>query len=140
MRGGNIWSWDIGSASQLAAMRAEIRGLLQLAHLAPDDSDDSLAEPFLLAVDELASNGLRHGCQPVRAQVIVSRSELLVKVSDAKPAGVPELVTGRRPEHGGMGLLLVARLSTAHGWLRMAGRKVVWAYWCRSRAGAGQGA
>ena len=35
---------------------------------------------------------------------------------------------GRDPVHGGLGLHLVARLCTAHGWIPRNGRKHVWAH------------
>lgn len=123
---GAVWRWELASVAQLPGLRAELRGLLSTA--APAQPDESLEERFLLAFEELASNGLRHGGQPVLARVVAAEDGLLIEVSDAVADRPPEPAVGRDPARGGLGLFLVARLTSAHGWLVDGRRKSVWAY------------
>jgi anti-sigma regulatory factor (Ser/Thr protein kinase) len=125
---GDVWQWELASVAQLPTVRAELRR--HLAAFAAVDADDSLEERFLLAFEELASNGLRHGGRPVRARVVGAEGGFLIEVSDAVADRPPRPAIGRDPACGGLGLHLVARLTSTHGWLATAGRKSVWAY-CR---------
>ena len=83
---------------------------------------------MLLAFEELASNGLRHGRPPVHVTVTATRAGWLLEVSDAADDRPPTPAVGRDPVHGGLGLHLVARLCTTHGWIPRNGRKHVWAH------------
>ncbi|MGY1650101.1 ATP-binding protein [Geodermatophilus sp. SYSU D01119] len=123
---GPRYDCELASPAQLRLMRAELRRWL------PDLADDpDLVGELLLTLDELASNGLRHGLPPVRVSVAPATDDLLLAVSDAAPERTPEPATGRDPAQGGMGLNLVADLATACGWDVHDGRKHVWA--CLSR-------
>ena len=51
----------------------------------------------------------------------------LLVVSDASTERPPSPAVDRDPATGGLGLYLVARLATAHGWIAASGRKHVWA-------------
>lgn len=123
---GPSWQWDLSSVAQLPRARADLRSLL-LSSMA-SHADESLKERCLLTFEELASNGLRHGCQPVRARVVAAEDGILVEVSDCLPERPPTPDAGRDPALGGLGLPLVARLAAAHGWLAARERKYVWAY------------
>ena len=123
--GGPTGQWELATPADLHFVRAEVR---QLVDAESAVMDDARCERFLLAVEDLASNGLRHGGAPVRARVVVATQGLLIEVSDSEPERAPELALGRDPARGGLGLFLVARLTTTHGWLVDAGRKYVWAY------------
>ena len=123
--GGPSWQWELATTADLHFVRADVRRLVDAATVI---MDDARSERFLLAVEELASNGLRHGGPPVRARVVAAAEGLLIEVSDSEPEHPPELAIGRDPALGGLGLFLVARLTTKHGWLVSAGRKYVWAY------------
>ena len=125
--GGPSWQWELATTADLHFVRADVRRLVDATIVI---MDDARSERFLLAVEELASNGLRHGGPPVRARVVAAAEGLLIEVSDSQPERAPELDIGRDPAFGGLGLFLVARLTTTHGWLVSAGRKYVWAY-CR---------
>jgi hypothetical protein len=81
----------------------------------------------VLAVEELASNGLRHGRPPVQVTITAAALGWLLEVRDAETARPPQLAVGRDAALGGMGLALVARLSRVHGWDLDGDRKVVWA-------------
>ena len=122
---GQIWQWDLSSVAQLPTVRGQLR--CGLPSVIPARADDSFIDRFLLAFEELASNGLRHGGRPVQARILADGDGLLIEVSDSFPERRPELAVGRDPAFGGLGLYLVARLTQAHGWHIAAGRKYVWA-------------
>lgn len=119
--GGPTSQWELATAADLYWMRADVRRFVDAESVV---MDDARSERFLLAVEELASNGLLHGGPPVRARIVAADEGLLIEVSDSDP----ELAIRRDPTHGGLGLFLVARLTTTHGWLVDADRKYVWAY------------
>lgn len=122
---GGIWAWELASVAELPLARAELRH--QLAGALPVEANDDFEERFLLAFEELASNGLRHGGRPVRARVVTTNQGLLIEVSDSLPEQPPTPAVDRDPAFGGLGLYLIARLTAAHGWYTAAGRKHVWA-------------
>jgi anti-sigma regulatory factor (Ser/Thr protein kinase) len=123
---GEVWRWHLGTVAELPAARAELRSRLGPVGF-PDDDEDPCAERLVLAFDELASNGLRHGASPVVATVVAGSGGWLLDVSDRAPDAMPTPAVGRDPAHGGLGLHLVARLSVAHGWYVDDRRKHVWA-------------
>jgi len=123
---GSRWQWDVTRPDQLALVRREIRRRLDRSPGLPD-ADSEAGERLLLAVEELTSNGLRHGRLPVRAVITVAAGEWLLDVSDHAPAAPPTAVVDRDPALGGMGLQLTASLATAHGWITVGDRKHVWA-------------
>jgi anti-sigma regulatory factor (Ser/Thr protein kinase) len=118
---GSAWEWQIGSPAQLHYLRAELRARV-LEGADPDDCDH-----LLLAVDELTTNGLRHGVAPIAARVVVTDQGWLVDVTDGMTDHGPEPAHGRDPALGGMGLHLVAELTCRRGWSVAGGRKHVWA-------------
>jgi anti-sigma regulatory factor (Ser/Thr protein kinase) len=77
--------------------------------------------------EELASNALRHGRGEVRALVVAGAWGWLLDLSDEAPDRPPVPAVDRDPALGGMGLHLVAQLSTDYGWEERPGRKHVWA-------------
>ncbi|WP_336029285.1 ATP-binding protein [Geodermatophilus sp. FMUSA9-8] len=93
----------------------------------PDGVDDSAVERLLLAFEEPVSNGLRHGTPPVRASVTMLGDSWLLTVSDAAPDQPPAPAIGRDAADGGLGLYLIARLCSAHGWFQDGTRRTVWA-------------
>jgi anti-sigma regulatory factor (Ser/Thr protein kinase) len=127
---GVVWKWQLTSVDQLRGLRTELRRRLRAT---PDD-DEEVDEEILLAVDELASNGLRHGLGPVSARVIGTTRGWLVDISDRATGRGPEPATDRDPALGGMGLHIVARMSTLCGWTVAEGRKHVWALLRGNRA------
>jgi hypothetical protein len=63
----------------------------------------------------------------VRALVVAGTDGWLLDLSDEAPHRPPVPAVDRDPALGGMGLHLVAQLSTAYGWEGRPGRKHVWA-------------
>jgi anti-sigma regulatory factor (Ser/Thr protein kinase) len=102
-------------------MRAELRRWRIVGGLS--DFRDRL----LLVLDELASNALRHGGGQVRAAVRRTGDAFLVAVTDGDTSTPPTPAVDRDPAEGGLGLYLIAELSTAHGWYVDGDAKTVWA-------------
>ncbi len=119
--------WQLAGIAELPRLRAQLR-----THPAtspapagplPLDAHDEL----LLALDEMASNALRHGGGRVLAVVGQSDAGFLVQVSDSAPGSPPTPAVDRDPCDGGLGLYLIAEMAVAHGWYTDAARKHVWA-------------
>ena len=123
---GDIAAWDLTSLGQLPGVRVELREVL-LDHADHPDGPAPV-DALLLAFDELVSNGLRHGTGPVRARLVINSTGWLLDVSDQAAGRPPAPAVDRDPARGGLGLHLIARLTTAHGWTVSAGRKHVWAH------------
>ena len=121
-----LFEGDVTTAADLTRLRGDLhRELLRRGLPANADRDD--VERLLLAFEELASNGLRHGHPPVRVQVAETDDGWLIVVTDAAADRVPTPALDRDPARGGLGLYLVARLSAGYGWWAHTGRKHVWA-------------
>jgi two-component sensor histidine kinase len=121
-----IWDAAPGTPAELTAHRVRLRALL----LEPSTTHTLTAEDLdrlLLAFEELSSNGLRHGCPPVRVTVAATCTGWVLDVTDAATDLPPVPAVGRDAAEGGMGLYLIAQLATAHGWDAADGRKHVWA-------------
>ncbi len=84
-------------------------------------------DQLVLALDEMASNALRHGGGGVRAAVRQTDDAFLIEVSDHASTSPPTPAVGRDPSEGGLGLYLIAEMSTGHGWYVRDGAKHVWA-------------
>jgi anti-sigma regulatory factor (Ser/Thr protein kinase) len=123
---GPRYEFELTRAAELRAVRAGLRTWLPRV-LDGADEDGSVLDTLLLAVDELASNGLRHGAAPVRVHAAPTAQGLLLDVSDEDPAHGPEPAVDRDPALGGMGLHMVARLTGERGWTVAGDRKHVWA-------------
>ncbi len=115
------FAWDLRVVAELPDVRAELRTHLGAPHLA------DLRDRLVLALDEMASNALRHGGGAVRASVRPLGDAWLIEVRDGAPGTPPSPAIGRDPSEGGLGLYLIAELATAHGWYATAGAKHVWA-------------
>lgn len=123
---GPRYEHELSRAAELRAVRAGLRSWLP-GVLDGTDDEDAVLDTLLLAVDELASNGLRHGAAPVRVHAAPVPHGLLLDVSDDDPHHGPEPAVGRDPALGGMGLHMVARLTGERGWTVAGDRKHVWA-------------
>jgi anti-sigma regulatory factor (Ser/Thr protein kinase) len=114
-------AWDLDSVTELPLVRAQVR-----AHLAGPRQGD-LRDRLVLALDEMASNALRHGGGRVRVTVRPLTGAWLVEVRDGAPDTPPTPAVGRDPSEGGLGLYLIAELATDHGWYVTGETKYVWA-------------
>jgi anti-sigma regulatory factor (Ser/Thr protein kinase) len=121
-------AWELSAVGELPRVRAEVRRFVtgQDSAAGPDAAD--LHDQLVLALDEMASNALRHGGGGgVRAVLRTTADAWLIEVSDRAAARPPEPAQGRDPSEGGLGLYLIAELASAHGWYAQDGCKHVWA-------------
>jgi anti-sigma regulatory factor (Ser/Thr protein kinase) len=118
--------WQVSSPAQLHHLRADLRDHLRSC-ACDHDGEEPVSERILLIVDELASNGLRHGLPPVTARVVPTSDSWLIVITDLCTDHPPRLAVGRDRALGGMGLQLVADLTSARGWTFADGDKQVWA-------------
>ena len=89
-------------------------GELLAGHLDEDDLLD-----VIVLISELITNAVRHGRANERATIVVhvavAPHVLRVEVCDAGPGFEPPAVPRPRPEGGGNGLVLLARMSSSWG-------------------------
>jgi serine phosphatase RsbU (regulator of sigma subunit) len=117
--------WAPASSADLTAHRWQLAAALHGVSR-PAVAEEGAVERLLLAFEELASNALRHGGDPVRVEVTAADGFWLLDVSDAAVDQPPTPAVGRDAADGGMGLYLVASICTAHGWFTEGGRKHAW--------------
>jgi anti-sigma regulatory factor (Ser/Thr protein kinase) len=85
------------------------------ARLAALDGSPDLVEDLHLAIDEMASNAVRHGGPPVQLRLWASGDRVVCRISDRGP-GMDDPFAGYGPAHGadlsqgGMGLWLARQL------------------------------
>jgi anti-sigma regulatory factor (Ser/Thr protein kinase) len=115
-------TWSLRDIAELPTVRAQLR-----RHARAGFSDTDLLDQLILALDEMASNALRHGGGDVRATVRMTDDAYLIEVSDQAAAAPPTPAIGRDPSEGGLGLYLIAEMATEHGWYVEGGHKFVWA-------------
>jgi anti-sigma regulatory factor (Ser/Thr protein kinase) len=122
-----VWRYELRSVAELSRLRARVRSALTGRTTVVHPELEQWSERFVLIVDELASNALRHGGPPVAAALHRDHGEWLISVDDSSPRMPPIPAQGRDPGLGGFGLYLVADLSSRHGWCPEGGAKTVWA-------------
>jgi anti-sigma regulatory factor (Ser/Thr protein kinase) len=123
---GDVWHWQLGTMLVVSRVRSDLRARIAHPSVASGSTDDA-RDGLLLVFEELASNALRHGGGEVRALVVSCWNGWLLDLSDEAPDRPPVPTVDRDPALGGMGLHLVAELSSDYGWERRPGRKHVWA-------------
>ena len=121
------WGWELRRAADLTRSRMELHASVLSAGVPPGDIADDV-ERLLLAYEELASNGFRHGQAPVEAVVTAAGNGWLIDVIDAAVDRAPAPAADRDPAFGGLGLFLITRLCRDYGWSVVSGRKHVWGY------------
>jgi anti-sigma regulatory factor (Ser/Thr protein kinase) len=123
----SLLTWELDDVVELPRVRAELRR--HPATTAPSDDPDAadVHDQLVLALDEMASNALRHGGGPVKAVVGQTDDAFLVEVTDQAPSSPPTPAVGRDPSEGGLGLYLIAEMASRHGWYVRDGAKHVWA-------------
>jgi anti-sigma regulatory factor (Ser/Thr protein kinase) len=101
---------DASHVEDFAGLRRAVAAELAQVPAAPD-----LVQDFLLAVDEMTSNALRHGGRPVGLRLWVGDDRIVCTISD-RGAGWDDPFAGYGPahgedlSHGGMGLWLARQL------------------------------
>ena len=123
---GDVWHWQLEAMHTVSRVRSDLRARIAHPSVSAASTDDA-RDGLLLVFEELASNALRHGGGDVRALVVAGPSGWLLDLSDEAPDRPPVPAVDRDPALGGMGLHLVAQLSTDYGWESRPGRKHVWA-------------
>ncbi|MCF6509322.1 ATP-binding protein [Blastococcus sp. MG754426] len=116
-----VLTWRLRDVAELPGVRAEVRARLSGPGLA------DLLDRLVLALDEMASNALRHGGGEVRATLRTTGDAYLLEVTDQAAQHPPEPAVGRDPSLGGLGLYLIAELAAEHGWYADGAAKHVWA-------------
>jgi anti-sigma regulatory factor (Ser/Thr protein kinase) len=119
--------WELRDIAELPRVRAELRRHATGTAPGGGPVDLDLLDQVILALDEMASNALRHGGGHVAAAVRTTEDAYLLQVSDQATTAPPAPAVGRDPSEGGLGLYLIAELSTRHGWYVSDGHKHVWA-------------
>ncbi len=110
---GERWSCDLTSVAQLSGVRHQLHDLLPSLGRPPEPAPAAV-EQLVLAFDELASNALRHGQPPVRAQITTTDKGWLLDVTDTATTRPPAEDMNRDLAEGGMGLYLIAAFATDH--------------------------
>jgi signal transduction histidine kinase len=122
-----LWCEELGSIAALSGLRRRLRAELTGSATVEDPEREHWAERLVLIADELSSNALRHGGEPVATALSRIGDRWMVSVSDYSPEIPPEPAQGRDPGLGGLGLYLVADLAERFGWFAESGAKTVWA-------------
>ena len=87
---------------------------------------DGVREDVQLVVSELVTNGLMHGAGELVVRSAITADDVHVSVSDSGD-GLPEVLPIDPTRVGGLGLIVVGRLSTEWGVAAFPGGKTVWA-------------
>jgi len=77
-------TWNLHDIAELPGVRAQLR-----RHARASVPDPDLLDQLVLALDEMASNALRHGGGEVRATVRRTDDAYLIEVSDQAAAAPP---------------------------------------------------
>ena len=88
------WNWELRQAADLTTSRSDLKVRVLGAGVPPGDIEDDM-ERLLLAYEELASNGFRHGQAPVRAAVTAAGDGWLIDLLEragAEGINAPETV------------------------------------------------
>ena len=119
--------WSPVRAADVTARRLQLASVLHVG-MRPSAAAEAAVERLLLVFEELVSNAVRHGGAPIEVMVSATGQSWILEVTDAAGSAPPIPDPGRDAALGGLGLALVAKLSSSHGWEpRGEGRKAVWA-------------
>lgn len=97
---------------------------------------DDLSDDVALLVSEMVTNAVRHAEPPVRLEVEVTDTEVVVAVCDGTPS-LPVRRAADDDAEGGRGMVLVDLLTADHGVRPQPPGKTVWARLVRRRGPAG---
>jgi anti-sigma regulatory factor (Ser/Thr protein kinase) len=94
------------------------------------DVEDATRGDAALVVSELVTNALRHGEGPTVLRVALTATVVQLSVTDSGD-GVPRMLPPEPGRVGGLGLVVVERLTTEWGVASFPGGKTVWALLAR---------
>ena len=126
-RAADCTSWSPEHLRDLPRVRREFRAWVTAAASDSPQLRENRTEQFVLALDELMSNALRHGRAPVQVEVCTSEGGVLLQVTDRAAGHPPRPTSTRDPIDGGMGLGMIADFALECGWYAPGDQKVVWA-------------
>jgi anti-sigma regulatory factor (Ser/Thr protein kinase) len=121
-----VWHREPARLADLPGIRTLIRTFMAAGHAHVPPSSDWV-EQFVLVIDEITSNALRHGANPVHLGLGTDRASWLVTLTDHAPGAPPVPAIDRAPGAGGYGLYMIAHLTSDHGWHSKDNHKTVWA-------------
>ncbi|CCG05684.1 ATP-binding protein [Blastococcus saxobsidens] len=127
-----VWHQEPTRLADLPGVRSRIRTFMA-ATSGPVSLSADWIELFVLVIDEITSNALRHGATPIHLCLGTDRTSWLVTVTDRAPGAPPVPAVGRAPGAGGYGLYMIADLTSDHGWHSQDHHKTVWALLSVSR-------
>ena len=122
-------TWSLVDLRDLTSVRRQAREFLARGALParrPAEHEDAV-ERAVTALDELASNALRHGRPPASVELSEDEQTWLIVAVDAAPTVIPVPATNRPGEHGGFGMYLIADFAISYGIHVTGDRKQVWA-------------
>jgi len=123
-------TWELIDLRHLSAVRHQARSFLagsaRNAGASADRQQDAV-ERAVTALDELASNALRHGRPPTSVELFDNEHSWLIVAVDTATTRLPVPATGRPEGQGGYGMYLIADFALAHGTHVTGDRKRVWA-------------
>jgi anti-sigma regulatory factor (Ser/Thr protein kinase) len=90
------------------------------------DVEDATRGDAALVVSELVTNALRHGEGPTVLRVALTATVVQLSVTDSGD-GVPRMLPPEPGRVGGLGLVVVDRLTTEWGVASCPGGKTLWA-------------
>jgi hypothetical protein len=97
-----IGRWEPAGPADLTTGRRRLAAALNDG-ARPPCANEGAVERLLLAYEELASNGLRHGRHPVEVTVTGNNTSWLLEVSDAAADRPPGPAIGRDPARAASG-------------------------------------
>lgn len=119
-------SWQLTQAGQIRTVRQLIIEIVSAHTRDPDLSLAATSQRLGIIFAELAANALRHAGGTVMVSLHLGRASWLLSVVDQMPERAP---VPRHPDDrpGGLGLVMVGRLSSSVGWDIVDSSKRVWA-------------
>lgn len=118
--------WTLDSYVGLRGLRASLHDVIASGEATGAKLEDIFNRMAVVAT-ELATNALRHGLPPTVVRLLRDGDRLILDVADHDLSAAPEVVDGRPPGAGGLGLQLTQTFAGEVGWYMADATKHVWA-------------